>query len=69
MEFIENNELNLRTSKNLLNGIYGMNSKTGGWSNDFILQNVEEKLQKYYKSKNKIIGFEHFLYCDTDSIF
>lgn len=102
-ETIEN-ELNLMLSKNLLNGIYGMtatdivriiyemNSNTGEWSNDFLSQNVEEKLKKYYKSKNnimsfqfgawttsharkelydfvKIIGFEHFLYCDTDSIF
>lgn len=97
-------ELNLMLSKNMLNGIYGMcatnpvrdefcMNKNGEWQHmtldDF---NIEEKLDKFYSSKNnfmmyqigvyvtayarkelidfvKIVGYNNFLYADTDSIF
>lgn len=98
------NELSLMKSKNRLNGIYGMTATdivrdnvimdidSGEWSKKRPT-NIEEELEKYYKSRNNflpfqwglyttahgryelvkiisdIIGYDNFLYCDTDSCF
>ena len=102
----EDNEINLMKSKNKLNGIYGMSAtdiirkdyeyerETGEWMEKSVeFEDIEEKLNKYYNSKNNFmmyqlglwttaharyelvdfvencVGYENFLYCDTDSIF
>lgn len=101
----EDDKINLMKSKNKLNGIYGMTAtdiirkdynydiRTGEWEEiEPSFENIEEKLEKYYKSKNnflpyqlglwttaharhelvefvELVGYENFLYCDTDSIF
>lgn len=102
----EDNEINLTKSKNKLNGIYGMSAtdiirkdyeyeiETGEWMEKSVeFEDIEEKLDKYYSSKNNFmmyqlglwttaharyelvdfvencVGYENFLYCDTDSIF
>lgn len=96
--------LNLLLSKNILNGIYGMCAtnpvrdeytmcENGKWKHSTLEDfDIEEKLEKFYKSKNnfmmyqigvyvtayarkelcdfvKIVGYDNFLYADTDSIF
>ena len=55
MEYIENkeNENNLMLSKNKLNEIYGMTAHA-----------------RFQQIKSvKLIGYENYLYCDTDSIY
>ena len=58
MKYIENkeNENNLMLSKNKLNGIYGIYGMTAH--------------ARFQQIKSvKLIGYENYLYCDTDSIY